>query len=310
MTLLVLGHGYSAGHFLARHGQGFGRVVATTRSEAKARALRDRGIEAHVFEAKAVGANSLAAASLDRPAVPPALLAAIHEAERLLVSTPPDADGDGMLGSLGEAIAAAPALRRIAYLSTVGVYGDHGGAWVDETTPCRPVSPRSLARVAAEAGWRALGERAGIPVDVLRLSGIYGPGRNALLNLCEGRAHRIVKPGQVFNRVHVADIAGATAALLARDGPGGLWNVTDDEPAPPQDVVAHAAGLLGIAPPPEVPFAEADLSPMGRSFYGENKRVSNRRLRGEGGYSLLYPTYREGLAALLADGEGAATPPA
>lgn len=263
-----------------------------------------------MFEARAVGANNLAAAPPDRPAVPPALLAAIHEAERILVSTPPDADGDGMLDSLGEAIAAAPALRRIAYLSTVGVYGDHGGAWVDETTLCRPVSLRSLARVAAEAGWRALGERAGIPVDVLRLSGIYGPGRNALLNLREGRAHRIVKPGQVFNRVHVADIAGATAALLARDGPGGLWNVTDDEPAPPQDVVSHAAGLLGIAPPPEVPFAEADLSPMGRSFYGENKRVSNHRLRGEGGYSLLYPTYREGLAALLADGEGRATPPA
>lgn len=189
-----------------------------------------------------------------------------------------------------------PALQWIGYLSTVGVYGDHRGGWVDEDTPFQPVSQRSRERVEAEQGWMALGEKIGIPVAVLRLSGIYGPGRNAFVNLDNGTARRLIKPSQVFNRIRVEDIAGATL-FLAERGLGGIVNVTDDEPAPPQDVVTEAARLMGIAPPPEQAFETAELSPMARSFYGENKRVSNRRLRALG-YEPRFANYRASLAAL------------
>ena len=183
-----------------------------------------------------------------------------------------------------------PDLRWIGYLSTVGVYGDHDGAWVDEASECRPVSRRSMLRVAAEQDWLSFGRDVGLPVAVLRLSGIYGPGRNAFVNLANGTARRLVKPGQVFNRIHVADIAGALRHL-AQAETGGVFNVTDDLPAPPQDVVAYAAKLMGIAPPPEIPFETAQLSPMARSFYGENKRVSNALIK-EAGYSFAFPDYR------------------
>jgi nucleoside-diphosphate-sugar epimerase len=193
-----------------------------------------------------------------------------------------------------------PNLEWIGYLSTVGVYGDHDGEWVDEDTPCRPVSKRSVARLAAEEGWTRLATEAGVPLAIIRLSGIYGPGRNALKTVDEGKARRLIKPGQVFNRIHVADIGGATA-LLARQRLGGIYNVTDDLPAPPQDVVSRAAELMGVEPPPEVDFATADLSPMARSFYGENKRVTNARIKLVG-YTFLYPDYHAGLEGLLADG--------
>ena len=228
--------------------------------------------------------------------------AALGQATHVLVSPAPDGDGDPVLRCHAADLAAAPGLRWIGYLSTVGVYGDHDGAWVDEATAPRPVSERSRRRVAAEAAWLAFADRVpSAQVQVFRLAGIYGPGRSAIDDLADGTARRIVKPGQVFNRIHVDDIAHVVAAAMTGRGrAGGVYNVTDDEPAPPQDVVAHAAELMGLAPPPDVPFAQAGLSPMGLSFYGECKRVSNRRLKTELVPELLYPSYREGLRAVLA----------
>jgi hypothetical protein len=197
-------------------------------------------------------------------------------------------------------------LRWIGYLSTVGVYGDYQGDWVSEADECRPVSRRSKSRVEAEQAWQTLADDIGKPLAILRLSGIYGPGRNAFVNLENGTAKRLIKPAQVFNRIHAADIAGALWRLASRNT-GGVFNVTDDEPAPPQDVVAYAAEMMGVAPPPEIPFETAQLSPMARSFYGENKRVSNRKLK-EAGYVFRYPDYRAALSALWRDetwrGEG------
>ncbi len=193
-----------------------------------------------------------------------------------------------------------PRLEWVGYLSTVGVYGDHGGAWVTEDTPLNPVSQRSLERVEAENAWLEHGAQHDIPVAVLRLAGIYGPGRNAFRNLAEGTARRVIKPNQVFNRIRVEDI-GAASAFLAKRGVSGIFNVTDDEPAPPQDVVQEAARLMGVEPPPEIPFETADMSPMARSFYGENKRVSNARLR-QAGFDPEFPNYRVSLAQLWTSG--------
>jgi nucleoside-diphosphate-sugar epimerase len=201
---------------------------------------------------------------------------------------------------LADTIAAAPSLASIVYLSTVGVYGDHAGAWVDEATPPAPVSARSRERLAAEQAWAALGTQAGKAVAVLRLSGIYGPDRNALLQVARGTARRIDKPGQVFNRVHVADIAQAIEAAFAQRA-DGVFNVTDDAPTPPGEPTVFAAELLGVAPTPLVAFEEAakTMSPMALSFYAESKRVRNDRMKRALGVRLRYPTYREGLSALL-----------
>lgn len=292
MRLFVFGIGYSADAFVTRIASRCAWIGATTRSPDKAEALRARGITPFLFDGTAPGKG---------------IADALAQATHVLVSIAPGEAGDPVLARHGADLAAArPAWT--GYLSTVGVYGDHGGDWVDEETPCKPVSRRSVQRVTAEEAWLA---HAGKPaqdgkpegvVQVFRLSGIYGPGRNALVNLEKGTARRLVKPGQVFNRIHVADIAGALEAAI--DGPAKtrVFNVTDDEPAPPQDVVSHAAGLLGVAPPPEQDFATAELSPMARSFYGENKRVSNARVKSELGYDFLFPTYREALSALHRDG--------
>ncbi|TIM82068.1 MAG: NAD(P)-dependent oxidoreductase, partial [Mesorhizobium sp.] len=179
-------------------------------------------------------------------------------------------------------------------------YGDHGGGWMDETAECRPLSKRSMLRVAAERDWLKLGQDIGRPAAILRLSGIYGPGRNALVNLENGTARRLVKPGQVFNRIHCDDIAGALWHL-AEGNRGGIFNVTDDLPAPPQDVVAYAAGLMGVTPPPEIPFESAQLSPMARSFYGENKRVANTAIKAAG-YRFRFPDYRTAFDHMWAEG--------
>jgi nucleoside-diphosphate-sugar epimerase len=230
------------------------------------------------------------------------LAEALRDVTHLVMSIAPDTDGDPVLDAFSTdgLKQVMPRLEWAGYLSTVGVYGDHGGDWVDETTICKPVSRRSVARVAAEKGWIDLAGRDGVPAAIIRLSGIYGPGRNALKTLDAGKARRLIKPGQVFNRIHVADIGGATA-LLARERLGGIFNVTDDMPAPPQDVVEHAAGLMGVEPPPETDFETADLSPMARSFYGENKRVSNARIKASG-FSFAYPDYKVGLGTLWSDG--------
>ena len=289
MKLFVFGLGYSALHIAQRLHLAGAELTATVRSRAKAEALAQAGITGRVF-------------SPDHQDDEIAL--GIADSDAILVSIPPGESGDPVLASFADRIAAAPNLRWVGYLSTVGVYGDHGGGWVDETTPATPADGRSRVRAAAEQAWLAFGAGSGIAVQIFRLSGIYGPGRNPLVQLAAGTARRIVKPGQVFNRIHVADIAAVVEASLARPRRGGIYNVTDNEPAPPQDVVAFAAGLCGIEPPPEIPFESAELSPMARSFYAESKRVRNDSIKRELGVHLRYPTYREGLTALRADGEG------
>ncbi len=288
MKLLVFGPGYSSSAAIERLRDRAEWIAATARSDEAAADLERRGIRALYFSG--TGASD-------------EVHMALGEATHLLVSIPPGDNGDPVLAAFAETIREAPELKSVVYLSTVGVYGDHGGAWVDERTPPRPKSARSLARFRAEQAWLDLAAEAEIPLAVLRLGGIYGPARNALANLADGTARRIVKPDQVFNRIHVDDIAAAIDAAFARDA-AGVFNVVDDEPAPAQDVVAYAAGLMGVAPPPELPFDEADLTPMARSFYGENKRVRNEHLKSSLGLELAYPTYREGLVALWRAGEG------
>ena len=284
MRLVIIGYGYSSSA-IARALEGQAESLhVTARGAEKIERLRSDGTDALAFDGSALS---------------PALATALSGATHLLMSAPPGAAGDPLLAAPGFSDLEVPALRRVAYLSTVGVYGDHGGAWVDETSPLRPVSQRSRQRVAAEESWQAFAAARNLDLGIFRLSGIYGPGRSAIDNLRAGTARRIIKPGQVFNRIHVEDIGGAVARALMRNGPLSIFNLTDDEPCPPQDVVTYAAGLLGITPPPEIPFEAADLSPMGRSFYGENKRVSNAKIRSELGYRFRYPTYREGLKACL-----------
>jgi len=264
---------------LARQGAD---VVGTNRSEEKAALLRKHGVWPEVYAGDGL---------------PPSLKAILPEITYLIVSIAPNDSGDPVLNDLRPAgLAMLPMLNGIVYLSTVGVYGDHGGAWVNETAECRPASRRSRLRVEAETDWQRFADNAGVGLTILRLSGIYGPGRNAFVSLLNGTAKRIIKPGQVFNRIHVEDIAAATCHLLS-SGQSGLFNVTDNEPAPPQDVVTFAASLMGVDAPPEIPFDQAQMAPMGRSFYEDCKRVSNRKLA-ESGYKLLYPSYREAMRAM------------
>lgn len=227
-------------------------------------------------------------------------LSHLDGATHVVASVPPGKSGDPVLKLHGHDLAGRAAdIKWLAYLSTTGVYGDRQGGWVDENSPLQPSTARGHARLAAETGWLELWRDTGLAVHLFRLAGIYGPGRNQLQSLKSGRARRIVKPGQVFSRIHVADIAGILRASMDRPSPGSAYNVCDDEAAPPQDVVAYAAGLLGVEPPPEVDFAAADLSDMAKSFYAESKRVSNDKVKTELGYSFMYPTYRQGLKALL-----------
>ena len=278
-TLLSFGHGYSA-RALVPLLPGW-RVIGTTRSPERAEALRAEGIEARIFPGDALSAD-------------------IAEATHLLTSIAPDAEGDPVLRVHGAEIAAvAPRLAWVGYLSTTGVYGDHGGGWVDENTPLAPSTKRGEMRVSAEAEWLAV---PGLPLHVFRLAGIYGPGRGPFAKIRAGTARRIVKPGQVFSRVHVDDIAATLRASIERPEPGAVYNVCDDTPAPPQDVLADAAEMLGVPPPPEIAFAEADLSPMARSFYAESKRVRNDRIKALG-VRLRHPDHRSGLRAIL-DAEG------
>jgi nucleoside-diphosphate-sugar epimerase len=282
LNLFVFGLGFS-GKEIARLSTLRGiSVSGTTRSQDKAARLRAAGVDAHVFAS---------ARDIDTIASP--LASCTH----LLVCAGPDEDGDPVLNAFGNRLPKfMPQVEWIGYLSTVGVYGDHDGAWVNEETQCRPVSPRSVERLKAEADWQIAANSAGVPLAVMRLSGIYGPGRNTFVNLADGSAKRVIKPGQYFNRIHVTDIAGA-ALFLGEKHAEGIFNVTDDEPAPPQDVVTCAAELMGLAPPPEIAFDEANLSPMARSFYGEVKRVSNRKIR-QAGYAFEYPDYRIALNAM------------
>jgi nucleoside-diphosphate-sugar epimerase len=285
VRLFVFGLGYSAQAFVARQQASPEAVTATVTGAAKAEALARGGLRMHVF---------------DGTAADPAIAADVAACDAILVSVPPDANGDPALRAFGSAIEAAPRPRWIGYLSTVGVYGDHGGAWVDEQSATRPLNDRSQHRLDVERAWLRLGERTGKAVHIFRLAGIYGPGSNALLNVRAGRARRIVKPGQIFNRIHVDDIAAVLAAALPRTEASEIWNVADDEPSPPQDVIVYAARLLGVPPPPEVAFEDAKLTGLALSFWQESKRVSNRRIHDELKLSLAYPNYRDGLRALMA----------
>ena len=287
-TLLCFGFGYSARHYVARYGGRYLRVIATMRGAAPTGPV-DSPAEMCRFDGVTASA---------------ALAAAITEADAILVSIPPTEHHDPVLAACADALARAPLKAGIVYLSSVGVYGDHDGAVVDETTPPQPTSARSRARLAAETAWLKLGQQTGRPVGVLRLAGIYGPGRNALVQVAGGAARAILKAGQVFNRIHVADIAQTIDAALAHPR-SDVFNVADDEPSPPQDVLGFAAALLGRPPPPQIPWADAaaSLSPLARSFYAENRRVANARLKTTLAVRLQYPTYREGLRALFAAGE-------
>ena len=281
-TLLSFGHGFSAralSRVLIPRGW---RVIGTTRSPEKADALRREGVDPVIWP----GSD---------------MTAALAGATHLLLSVAPDDDGDPVLGELaGEIVRHADHLEWVGYLSTTGVYGDHQGGWVDETTPLTPSTRRGHQRVKAEAQWQSLADLAGLPLHIFRLAGIYGPGRGPFAKVRRGTARRIVKPGQVFSRIHVDDIAQVLAASIDRPNPGAVYNVCDDEAAPPEDVLAHAAVLLKVELPPEEDYATAEMTPMARSFYAESKRVRNDRIKDELGVELRYPTYREGLAALLA----------
>ena len=284
--LLILGAGFSGKAIGEVFRDGGFSVSGTTRSAEKADALRALGIEPILYDGGAISGD---------------LAADMARATHIVQSIAPGKDGDPLFRPGSATLSALmPKLEWAGYLSTVGVYGDHKGGWVDEETVLNPVSARSIERVEAENHWLGFGKASGLPVAVLRLAGIYGPGRNALRNLEEGTARRLVKKDQVFNRIRVEDIGGA-ALFLAQKRLGGIWNITDDEPGPPQDVVAEAARLMGLPVPPDIPFETAELSPMARSFYGENKRVSNAKLRAAG-FEFRFPNYRRSLAELFSTG--------
>lgn len=282
MKLLIFGYGYSARYLVAELGAAPGSVRITTRSADKAADAAAKGMVARIFPGTDM-ADDIAWAS------------------HILITAGPEGGHDPVLAHLREAFAThARGLDWVGYLSTTGVYGDHDGGWVDETTPLTPTTERGRARVAAEGEWMALWRDHGLPLHIFRLAGIYGPGRGPFEKVRNGTARRIIKDGQVFSRIHVEDIAQVLIASMARPDPGAIYNLCDDDPAPPQDVIAHAATLLGLPAPPAIAFEDAQLSPMAASFYAESKRVDNRRIKADLGVRLRYRDYRAGLAAILA----------
>ena len=268
--LLCFGFGFTAQHLAKLLPRDQWRISGTTRSREGLADMAVQNVEGFIFE--------------EMQTIPTSVT-------HMLASIPPAEKGDPVvLKFVGQLTHSFP---WIAYLSTTGVYGDRQGGWVDEDSELNPTSDRARRRVLAEQQWQPF------KAHVFRLPGIYGPGRSQLDSMRDGTARRIVKPGQIFSRIHVEDIAGILAASIARPNPGRIYNVADDEACPPQDVVAFAAELLGLPPPPEIPFDKADLSPMARSFYDDSKRVSNTRIKQELGYQLKYPNYRFGLRSLL-----------
>lgn len=275
-SLLSLGHGYSA-QALARLLPADWNIIATTRTPDKASALAGRRLETRLWPGTDLRTD-------------------LAKATHLLMSIAPGKEGDPILAEMADELRAATHLEWVGYLSTTGVYGDHAGGWVDEDTPLTPSTLRGQRRVEAEAAWAALY----LPLHIFRLAGIYGPGRGPFAKVRKGTARRITKEGQVFSRTHVDDIAQVVWASINRPNPGAAYNVCDDDPAPPQDVIGYAAELLGVPIPPAISFEEADMTPMARSFYAESKKVRNDRIKDELGVELLYPDYRAGLKALLA----------
>ncbi len=279
--LFCLGYGYTARFFAARmRAQGW-RIAGTTTSPDKAAAMKENGVAAHLW-----GDDRFDPSWLDG-------------VDAILISTPPGDAGCPAFNAASAAIAErAKQFRWIGYLSTNGVYGDHDGAWVNEESELRATNPRALHRIEAEESWRALASAHDLPLVIFRLPGIYGPGRSAINTVRAGKAKRILKEGQIFSRMHVEDIAAALAASMDKPMLHDIYNLADDEPAPPQEVVEFACTLLGVTPPPLVRFEDADLSPMAKSFYADNKRVSNQRLKDALDFKLTYPTYRDGLQAI------------
>lgn len=285
MRIFIFGAGYSGRAFARRMAGRAEALTGTTRSRDRFEALERAGATPMLFDGESLSAG---------------IASELARTTHLVLSAAPGDAGDPVLAAgRGTVLEAMPALEWIGYLSTIGVYGDHGGAWVDEDAECRPTSRRSVQRVEAERQWLEVGSARDVPVAVLRLSGIYGPGRNAFVNLANGTARRIIRKGQVFNRIHVADIAGALEHLGARRL-GGVYNVTDDKPSPPQDVVSYAASLMGVPPPLEIAYEDAEMTPMARSFWGENKRVSNRRIRSTA-FSFEWPDFRVALERMWSE---------
>jgi nucleoside-diphosphate-sugar epimerase len=277
--LLCFGFGFSARAFAARLDKQEWKISATSRDAEGIAEINARGFHGLPFDST---------------------LQIAPDVTHLLISAPPGENGDPVLRLFQTQLQKlSKQLKWVGYLSTTGVYGDRGGDWVDEDSPLEPTTARGQRRLEAERSWLRLYSEFSLPVHLFRLAGIYGPGRNTLLNVRDGSAKRIIKPGQIFSRIHVEDIAGVLAASIANPNPGRAYNVCDNEPCPPQEVVAYAADLLGLPLPPEIPFEQAELSAMAKSFYAESKRVSNRRIKTELGYRLIYPNYREGLTALL-----------
>jgi len=283
--LLCFGLGYTGKALAARLAAKSWRVTGTSRNAEGDDAIAALGYGAFVFDGSA-----------------PLPSQAFQNVTHILVSVPPDASGDPVLRHHAEYLAAqAKQIKWLACLSTTGVYGNHEGGWVTEDSPLTPDTERGQRRLDAEQGWLALYRQHGLPVHIFRLAGIYGPGRNQLVSMLDGTAKRIIKPGQVFSRIHVDDIATVLEASMARPNPGAVYNVCDDDPSPPQDVVTHAADIIGLRPPSAIAFHNAKLSPMARSFYADSKRVSNALIKKELGVTLRYPSYREGLAQLAKD---------
>ena len=277
--LLCFGFGYSAQAFVARLDSRAWKISATSRDPEGIAGINLQGFRGLLFDSA---------------------LRIAPDVTHLLISVPPDENGDPVLKLFSDELQRSKQLKWVGYLSTTGVYGDRGGDWVDEDSPLEPNTARGHRRLEAERNWLKLHADHGLPVHLFRLAGIYGAGRNQLLTILNGSAKNIIKPGQIFSRIHVEDIAGVLAASIAGPNPGRAYNVCDDEPCPPQEVVEFAANLLGQPLPPEIPFEEANLSAMAKSFYADSKRVSNRRMKDELGYEPLYPNYREGLLALKA----------
>ncbi|MEM9576346.1 MAG: SDR family oxidoreductase [Pseudomonadota bacterium] len=280
--LLSFGHGYSARALADRLLPQGWEIIGTTRTAEKAKVLAATGVTPLIWPGSDITPH-------------------LKDADAVLVSAAPGPEGDPVLAEMRDQIArAAPGFSWVGYLSTTGVYGDHGGGWVDEETPLAPSTARGQARVEAEAAWQAI---PGLPLHIFRLAGIYGPGRGPFAKVRAGKARRIIKNGQVFSRIHVDDIAQVLEASLKRPNPSAVYNLCDDDPAPPQDVIGYAAELLGLPLPPAEDFETAEMSAMARSFYAESKKVRNERIKNELGVVLRYPTYRVGLEAMCKDGD-------
>lgn len=286
-VFFFFGAGYCASRVVP-HLQQYGFTMrGTTQHDERVALLRGGGVEPHMFS------SGLPLADPEH---------ALHEVSHILISIPPDQEGDPVLRHHAEHLAAlGEQLQWVGYLSTTGVYGDHGGEWVDETTPVAPGNDRLKRRVEAEQGWLELWRAFGLPVHIFRLAGIYGPasGRSPVDKLLTGDAKRVYKEGQFFSRIHVEDVAAVLAASMEHPHPGAVYNVCDDEPAPSHEVIEYAAGLLGMEPPPMLPYTEAGLSDMGREFYESNRRVKNQKIKDELGVRLIYPTYRRGIEQIV-----------